>query len=210
MTDNVPGQYVLPDMVEELGYVANSTLTSKHELFCWEFVRSGDAQASYAKAYSGCKQSTANTNGCRLSNTAPIKVRIAEIRAELSRRYNLDAQALIQILSESILHDKRDFLDRETGVPLELHQLDSQAARLVDLEIVVDRHGTRRAIYKTPRLLDTIGELAKIVGLYKQTLDIHGGNGATSNVNFYLPDNGRDVANKMEELRDQFKAILVK
>lgn len=163
---NVPGQATIPALVDEIGYGSISDLKPKQEKFCWEFVlRSGDATAAYAAAYPDVKSSTANTNGSRLLKTEAIKARIDEIRAELSRRFNLDAQALIQLLSETILYDKRNLLDPETGIPLEPHKLPSQAARLVDMEIVLDRHGNRRALYKTPKILDAINELSKILGL---------------------------------------------
>lgn len=170
-------------------------------------MRSGDATASYAAAYPGVKPNTANTNGCRLLKTKPIQDRIKEIRAELSCRFNLDAQALIQLLSEMILYDKRNLLDPETGIPLEPHKLPSHAARLVDMEIVLDRNGNRRAIYKTPKMLDAISELSKILGLHKSTLDIPGGINQLANITYYIPDNGRDDDPRFDLARQKTQQI---
>lgn len=205
----VPGQATLPTLQDVLGYGAITHLKPQQETFCWEFILNGsNAKKAYLKGYPESAETSAVTNSSRLLKTDKIQQRIAEIREELQRRYAVDAQAVVRLLAMSMHLDRRLFVN-EKGQPLELHELDSEAAAITDIQIVMDRFGKKHAVPVIPERIKAGMELAKIMGITKEKIEVSGINGGhTSAVNIYIPDNGRDEVAKLEELRKRFDEVL--
>lgn len=184
---SVSGQAILPDLVPEFGFGSTAGLKPQHERFCWEFgLNNGNAKSAYLKSYPGSKEASALANACRLLKSDRIQQRISEIRAELNRRYSVDASKVIQHLSMSLQVDRRQFVSEE-GKPLDIHELPPEAAAIADLEIVTDRNGTKRAVTVVPDRTRAAVELAKIIGI--------SGKDATceNSVNIYLPSDRESI-----------------
>jgi phage terminase small subunit len=202
---SVPGQATLPALESELGYGAIKTLKPQIEVCCWEYVlNGGSAKDAYLKAYPGSSETSALANASRLLKTEKVQRRLTEIRAELQRKYAVDAQSILRLLAMTAGVDRRQFV-AEDGRPLEIHELGPEAASIVDVEIVMDRFGKKHAVAQVPERMKAAVELAKIIGLSKEKLEVSGAIGHAA-VNIYIPDNGRDSdAGKLDELRARFR-----
>jgi hypothetical protein len=227
----ISGQAVLPALADDLGY-ETIKLNPKQEKFCWEFVlRNGNATASYLAAFPGGKNSSAKANAARLLKDERTQQRIEEIKAELQRRYAVSAGSLVLYLSQVLHMDRRAFLDEE-GAPKAASQLDTEAAQIVDLDFVLDRNGKQRAVYRIPTRIQAAIELARMMGLHKDKVeltgdgsvpehsfstlikDITGGSSSMiagesgSQVKIYIPDNGRDAYDdQFQELRKKIASF---
>ncbi len=125
---NIPGQAVLPELVETFRYDTIGNLTSQQEKFCREYVlRGNNLLAAYRAAYTKSKPVSANANAWRLLRAEHIQKRIAEIKEEMQRKFHVDASRIVGLLSMTAFMDRRQFVD-ETGKPLDFHMLDSEAA----------------------------------------------------------------------------------
>ena len=166
-TTKISGQLVLPGHQNELGYLAlDPRLSPKQELFCQEMGLNGaDPVLALQIAYPSTSKKSAQANAYRLLRTNKIQQRIAELKAELQRRYAVEAQNVVQLLSMTMNLDRRSFVDLETGKALALHQLTPEAASIVDVEFTTDRFGVTHAQpVVTPRL-KAAETLCKIMGL---------------------------------------------
>lgn len=204
----VPGQATLPTLQDEMGFAAIKHLKPQHEVVVWEFVlNGGNGKLAYQKGYPGTKETSALANSCRLLKSERIQQRIAEVRAELQRRYAVDAQSVVRLLTMSMGVDRRLFID-EKGKPLDFHALPPEAAAITDIQIVMDRHGTKHAIPVVPERIKAAMELAKIMGITKEKIELTGPSGESLQngytVNFYIPENGREpIDKKLENLREK-------
>lgn len=201
----VPGQATLPALEGEIGYGAITCLKPQQEAYIWEFVlNGGNSKQAYLKAYPGTKETSALANSCRLLKSERIQQRITEVRSELQRRYAVDAQSVVRLLTMSMGVDRRQFID-EKGNPLELHKLQPEAAAITDIQIVLDRHGKRHVIPVVPERIKAAMELAKIMGITKEKIELTGPRGESLqngySVNFYIPDNGREPVDDMARLQ---------
>lgn len=179
MTSQVPGQVVLPELVDELGY-ESAALPPKHERFCQEFILNGGLQvAAYLKAFPGVSKKAAAANACRLLRSDAVKARIAQLKAELQRRYAVSADSVVFHLSQVLNVDRAEFLDEKGGVK-PLAEISTEALKILDLDFVTDRHGTQRPVYRLPRRLDAVAVLARIMGLDKTP--VRPGDGAEETV----------------------------
>lgn len=179
--NTVPGQAVLPVLVDEIGYGSIANLRPQHERLCWEFVlRNGDATAAYLSVYPKSSKTSASANAIRLLKSASIQERISEIKAELQRRYAVSAGSIILYLSQALQLDRRNFLD-EHGAPKKADQLDTETARLLDLDFTLDRFGNQKAIYSVPKRMQAANELARMMGLHKDKVEITGDGNAPEN-----------------------------
>ncbi|MBK5276285.1 MAG: terminase small subunit [Desulfuromonadales bacterium] len=170
----VPGQATLPALVEDLGYESITHLKPKQERFCWEYVlRNGNASASYLEAFTGSKPVSAKAHAWRLLKDERVQQRIEEIKAELQRRYAVNAGSLILYLSQVLNLDRRAFLD-EKGDPKAANLLDTEAANILDLDFAVDRFGKQRAVYRIPTRMQASIELARMMGLHKDKVELFG------------------------------------
>jgi hypothetical protein len=204
MSDLVPGQAVLPALTEDFGYASITHLKPQQERFCWEFVlNNSNGKSAYLLAYPGSKDTSALANSCRLLKLEAIQKRITEIRAELQRRYATDAQTVIRLLTMTLQTDRRQFVDTD-GTPLELHQLGPEAAAITDVEIVMDRNGKKHAIPVAPKRVSAAVELAKIMGITKDKIELSTPDHA---VNFYIPENDRCHLERMAALRKKIEEL---
>jgi hypothetical protein len=222
MTSSVPGQTVIPELVDELGY-ESAALPPKQEAFCWEFIlRNSSKTDAYLAAFPNVSRKSAAVNAIRLLKDPAVQARIIQIKAELQRRYSVSADSIVFHLSQIINVDRSEYLD-ETGKVKPISEISTEAKRILDLDFVTDRHGTQRAVYRLPRRMDAVAELARIMGLVKNPVTINaegrdaagieltqpspgqpGGSGQ-ARINFYIPENNRDAeAAKLDELRKSF------
>jgi len=231
----VPGQATFPALAGELGYEAISKLKPQQERFCWEFVlRNGNATAAYLEAYAGSKPTSAKANAARLLKEERIQQRLEEIKTELQRRYAVSAGSLVLYLSQVLHLDRAAFLD-ENGNPKAINQIDTESARIIDLDFTLDRHGKQRAVYRIPTRMQASIELARMMGLHKDKVELAGDGSTPENtlttmirditgnsrglvtgetsaqVKIYIPENGRDPhEDQFEELRKRLAAYKTK
>jgi hypothetical protein len=202
--NNVPGQLVL--LPNELGYSSITNLKPSIECFVWEYILSGaSAQVAYLRAYPGSAGRSAQNNACRLLKTTKVQKRIAEVRAELNNRFGISAADVFRLLALTMCVDRRQFVDGN-GKPLALNLLPPEAAAIVDLEIVLDKHGNRHALPVITKRGVAADSLAKIMGLNKESVSFSGSvDGVVRLDGSPPPYNAADDAAKMEILREQFK-----
>lgn len=173
-TNIIPGQATLPTLESEMGYGSITHLKPQWERFCWEYVlKNGNAADAYIVAYPNTTEVSAKANSIRLLKTEKIQQRLAEIKAELQRRYSVSADSLVLYLSQVLHLDRRDFLD-ENGNPKAANLLDTETAKIIDLDFALDRSGKQRAVYRIPTRMQAATELARMMGLYKDTAKITG------------------------------------
>jgi phage terminase small subunit len=147
----------------------------------WEFVlNSGNATAAHLKAFPGGKYTSAKSNSARLLKDERIQQRIEEVKSELKRRYSVSAESLVFYLSQVLNLDRRAFLD-DDGDPKPAEQLDTEAARILDLDFITDRHGKQKAVYRLPTKMQSAVELARMMGLHKDKLELSGDGSSTKN-----------------------------
>lgn len=237
MSTEVPGQIVLPDLVEELGF-ESAALPPKQEAFCWEYIlRNSSKTDAYQAAFPNVSRKSAAVNAIRLLKDEAVQARITQIKAELQRRYAVSADSLVFHLSQILNVDRAEFLD-EAGNVRSIKDIPTEAKRILDLDFVTDRHGNQKPVYKLPKRLDAVTVLARIMGLDKNPVRPVGDDGtdqvtriervivepgefvksgsvmgtnSRSSINFYIPDNGRDPEaeqRKLEELRERFNEHL--
>ena len=80
----------------------------KHELFCLEFARTGNASKSYKAAYGDMKESSLYSNGNRLLRNDRIKARIEELSVEMRRKSIADAAEIQEILTRIARQEQRE------------------------------------------------------------------------------------------------------
>jgi hypothetical protein len=230
MTSTVPGQIVIPEFVEELGF-ESATLPPKQEAFCWEYIlRNSSKTDAYLAAFPNVSRKSAAVNAIRLLKDEDVQARITQIKAELQRRYSVSADSIVFHLSHVINVDRGEFLDAAGNVR-PINEIPTEAKRILDLDFVTDRHGNQQAVYKLPKRLDAVAVLARIMGLDKNPVRpvdddgtdqvtriervivepgefVRSNNGPQANdnarINFYIPENGRDP----DELRKHFNEHL--
>lgn len=193
----VPGQGVLPELAETLGYEA-IVLKPACERFCWEYVLRGDSPAAaYEVAFPDPKRSReqARKNAHKMLQKEDVRSRIAQIRAELKQRYACTADDLLRYHGMALKMDRREFLD-EKGALKPLDLLDSEQAAIIDIKAVPVNGGGRVMVYEIPDRYKSAQELAKILGLSKDKVELTGKDGGpvetSSSVTIYIPDNGRN------------------
>ncbi|NJD37621.1 MAG: hypothetical protein FIA89_04775 [Geobacter sp.] len=166
MTSQVPGQVVLPELVDELGF-ESAALPPRQEAFCWELVLGNSTKtAAYIAAFPNASRKSAAVNAIRLLKDPAVQARITQIKAELKRRYAVSADSVVFHLSQVLNVDRAEFLD-ETGKVKPISEISTEAKRILDLDFVTDRHGTQRPVYRLPRRLDAVAILARVMGLDK-------------------------------------------
>lgn len=169
----VSGQVTFPTMEDEIGYGAiTTTLNPNQERFCWEYIlHNGNGSAAYMTAFPSTKRISARANAARLLKNPKIQARIQEIKEELKRRYAVSADSLVLYLSQALNLDRREFLD-DSGNPKSPNELDTEAARILDIDFALDRTGKQRAVYRLPTRMQAAVELCRILGLHKDKLEV--------------------------------------
>jgi hypothetical protein len=197
--NSVPGQTVLPGMAEELGYEAIE-LKPWLERFCWEFVFRGDNGARAYKAVKpSVKDSTARVEASKLLTNPDVTRRIAQIKAEQRRRFQVEVSDLLEYHGRVLKVDRTTYLDEEKNKPrsiTEIREIDPEALSILEFECQKDKDGDPVVLFKIPKRHDSAVEMARIMGLHKDRTEITGPNGGpieTQNVvQIYIPANGRD------------------
>jgi hypothetical protein len=197
MVDDKPkitGQITLPELEHELGYSAIKNLSPANELFCQEYVLNGsNAPLAYQIANPKSSEKSALANSYRLLRTEKIQQRINELQEELKRRYRVEAESVVRLLSMSMSVDRRLFVDLETGKPLDLHMLGPEASSIADVEFTIDRNGTKHVLPVVPPRIKAAEVLCKIMGLADRVEIVDKRNRTSdSNVVFFIPHNGRE------------------
>jgi len=77
-------------------------LNPRQEKFCLEFAMSGNAQASYQKAYSNTSEAAAAVQAHRLLKKANVQARLKELADELASAKIADARELQERLTQVI------------------------------------------------------------------------------------------------------------
>ncbi len=165
---NVPGQMILPDLVETVGY-ETILLRPKWERFCWEYVLGkSDGKSAYLKVYPSAKERTARTNSARLLTNAAIILRIRQVREELRRRFEVTADDILAFLGQALTYDPRDFFD-DDGKLLPIHQMPPEVVAIVGLKSYVDRQAGVMYLPTFPDKFKAAVELGRILGMYPET-----------------------------------------
>lgn len=218
---SVPGQIVLPELVDELGF-ESAALPPKQEAFCWQYIlRNSSKTDAYLAAFPNVSRKSAAVNAIRLLKDENVQARIAQIKSELQRRYSVSADSIVFHLSQVLNVDRSEFLD-EAGNVRPLDEIPTEAKRILDLDFVVDRNGNQRAVFRLPKRIEAVAMLARIMGLDKNPVrpvedsdsavafvqpSTGPQDGDQTLIKFYIPDNGRDPAKelrRLDELRKRF------
>lgn len=165
--NSVPGQSVLPGMAEEMGYEVIE-LKPQLERFCWEFVLRGDNQArAYKTIKPHVKDSTARVEASKLLTNPDVVQRIAQIRAELRRRYRVTAEDLMEYHGKVLKIDRTQYLDEETGRPKKLAEIDTEALSILEFDCQREKDRGVVVLLKVPQRHQSAVELARIMGMHK-------------------------------------------
>lgn len=170
----VPGQVVLPDMQEQMGY-ESAELEPWQEKFCWEYVENGGVgYKAYLAARPKVKETTARVEASKLLNplTNPnIDARISAIRKELRARYAVTAEDLIGHHEKVFRIDRRRFFD-ESGKRIPIHKLDHELASIVDLDTAYSKDAGIMLLPAVANREKSKDALARIMGLDKSSTTI--------------------------------------
>lgn len=188
-----PGQTVLPGMAEGLGY-ESIVLKPIEERFCWEYVhRSENGTRAYLVTHPKVKESTAQVESSKLLSKPIIKSRIASIKAEMMSRL---MSSVVNYHRNVLDTDRMAYLD-EMGRCKPLNELTDEQRSILEFEQVAKTDGVK-TLLKIPSRHQTAVELAKIMGMNKDKVELTGKDGGAiemnSQVTFYLPSNARDTA----------------
>ncbi len=168
--NTVTGQTVLPGMAEELGYEVIE-LKPVQERFCWEYVFRGDNGARAYKAVKpNVKNSTARVEASKLLTNPDILRRIAQIKAEQRRRFQVSADDLLEYHGKVLKVDRTSYLNEATVTPErieEIRELDPDALSILEFECQKDKDGEPVVLFKIPKRHDSAVEMARIMGLHK-------------------------------------------
>jgi hypothetical protein len=100
-----------------------------------------------------------------------VRARIAEIRQDRSLQLETLTDYLLHFLHSALSLDRAEFID-EAGQLKPLQDLSEEARRIVDLKTVITSQGGFACLPEVPRRLDAAKELARILGLYNDKLQV--------------------------------------
>lgn len=176
-----PGQAVLPAPTTAAAEVSGqlsldgtppAKLKPRVEDFAWEFcANGGNAAAAYRKAYKTMNAKVSHANASRLLRDPAVQARIAEIRQDRSMQLEALTDYLVHFLHSSLALDRAEFID-ESGRLKPLHKLSEEARRIVDLKTCLTSKGGVACLPEVPRRMDAARELARILGLYNDRLQV--------------------------------------
>lgn len=176
-----PGQAVLPSPTVEDAQVSGQLsldgtpakrLKDRVEEFCWEYcANGGNAASAYHKAYRTSNAKVSHANASRLMRDPAVQARIAEIRQDRSLQLEVLTDYLVHFLHTSLSLDRSEFIN-ESGKLKPLQELSGGARRIVDLKTVITSQGEVTCLPEVPRRMDAAKELARILGLYNDKLQV--------------------------------------
>lgn len=188
-------------MAEEMGYEAIS-LRPVQEKFCWEYVLRGDnASRAYRVVKPSVKDSTARVEASKLLTNPDVITRIAQIRAELRRRYQVTAEDLMEYHGKVLKVDRTEYLDQETGKPKKIENIDTEALSILEFDAEKDAKGNIHVLFKVPQRHQSAVEMARIMGLHKDRMELTGKDGGPVEQMISVTDD----AEKLDKLRGKFK-----
>lgn len=175
---SVSGQGVIPGLQLTMGCDAVSPkLSAKHEAFCWEYLATcGNGTQAYLRVYPGVKESTARVNASKLLANADIKSRVEEILQERRSRHALLQDKVIEYHRSVMLLDRFELLDPNTGGVKRLEDLPPEAREVLEIEQVSAKYGVR-TLLKIPTRHSSAQELARVLGMNKESMELSGPNG---------------------------------
>lgn len=190
----IPGQGVLPGFSALMGVEAAALKNPKHELFCVKFVEhGGDTALAYQSAIDcNCERLQAQKNAHYLLKKQEIARRIDQISSVMRNRC---INEVIAFQRRALNFDPADYLHRESGRQIRLHELPEDKRRGIGLEArVVDGGIVYLPVFPSPQ--KAAESLSKMMGIEKQSVELSGKDGkpiaTESVVQFYIPSNGRD------------------
>ncbi len=167
--NNISGQRLLP-LDKESENAPAVRLSVKHEAFCLEFAKTGNATKAYAKVYPDSSSDAARRNSSRLMTNDNIKAR----NAELKRAIRVECEALLMDFYKStLLFDPASCLTIR-GERKEIKDIDEDHRKLMGLETkVID--GSTRYLPTFPTTSDkhrSADSLAKIMAMNTDQLKV--------------------------------------
>lgn len=194
-TGSAPGQVALPGMADVLGY-ESIVLRPDQERVCWEYVLRNNGTKAYKAVHPEVSDETAAVKFSQMVRKGKIAKRIEQLRGELRRRYEITAADLMEYHGKVLKIDRREYLDVD-GKPQSIEAISSEAASILEFDVERDSKSTvTHVMFKVPQRHQSAVELAKILGLHKDKMELTGKDGqpiqTESVVKIYIPDNGRD------------------
>lgn len=178
---SVSGQQVLPSLRKELGRAATTDkITGRVEQFCWNYADPtrratfANGTAAYLAANPEVKPDSARARAAKLLATDSVKARVNEIRAELNRRHELAADLVLNQHMRVLLLDQVSLLDHLRRGDLE--NLPDEVRDLLEVEQVSSKDGVRLLV-NLPAKHQSRVEVAKILGMTKEKLELTGADG---------------------------------
>lgn len=152
----------------------SNKLTPKQELFCQEFVKTGNASEAYRVSYNASKMTskTINEKSSRLLKEYKISTRVQELRAKLEAKHEITQDKVLQELGNISFFDIRQLFN-EYGEFIAPHELNEQAGRAIASVKAVTRFtkdGEKETTmeYKLNNKNTSIDQLSKILGYYEK------------------------------------------
>lgn len=178
VSTGVSGQGVIPGLQPTMGCDAVSPkLSAKHEAFCWEYIRTcGNGTQAYMRVYPGVKESTAQVNSSKLLSNAKIKARIEELLQERRNRHVLIQDKVIEYHRSVMMLNRFELLDPDTGRVKRLDDLPPEAREVIEVEQVSAKDGVR-TLLKIPTRHSSAQELARVLGMNKESMELTGKDG---------------------------------
>ena len=89
-------------------------LTPKQELFCQEYIKTGNASEAYRNSYNTLKTKpdVINVKASELLSNGKISVRVAELKNELAKKHDLTKDKIVNRLKEIIFEQEQLGVDK--------------------------------------------------------------------------------------------------
>jgi hypothetical protein len=189
----VPGQGVLPGLMDVMRIESAVLRNPKQELFCWEFVTNGgDRALAYQVGIDAeADRLSAQKNAYKLLQKPEIVERITQISTIIQRKYE---QQVIAYRLKGLTFDRGNLLTADNKLK-SLSEMTEDERQIIDLEVKwVD--GALRTIPVVASREKSAEALQKMMGMDKSKLEVTGKDGrpveTNSSVTIYIPSNGRD------------------
>lgn len=193
----VPGQGVLPGLLDVMRIESAVLKKPAQEEFCWEFVTNGgDRGRAFQVAIDpSCDRLQAQKNAHLLLKKEEISRRVMEISSIIQRKYE---QKVISYRMKGMTLDRNELLNEDGKCLKTLKEMTEEQRQIVDLEVRwVD--GALRTIPVVASKEKSAEALQKMFGLNKDSLAVTGPGGAS------LPAPVIGVVTNFDEFRELAK-----
>ena len=141
-------------------------LNVKQIAFIREYLLSGNGKQSAIKA--GYSPHSADVIGCNLLAQPKVRAEMQKLKLEMSDRFTLRAEAILEQLARMVFVDPRAYVDQD-GKPVPLHLLsDAAASALQSLEVDVVGGGITRTKYKLVDRGAAVERAMRHLGLFER------------------------------------------